>query len=247
MRLLCFSKLDLILRRPRSGRLEGWAATPICDSRYQAQASMRPVALQQVHRWPEAEMILTQRSYIALLRSGDLELLDPATCLQSGNQPSRLFATSRPGFRRYCRISIFRENPGIMATRAFAIDLGRLYLDRNRSLRDFSAVKLNQPAFQLAFLRHNPLGQDRGELLVKGPQKIKRHRLKFRFFHGRSTTFPIRVQYNILRTILRSIHLPSLRTCGIQQEPSSFRTAFSMLPAFAGHGRLILDHIRRWN
>jgi hypothetical protein len=34
MRLLCFNKLDLILRRPRSGRLEGWAAIPICDSRY---------------------------------------------------------------------------------------------------------------------------------------------------------------------------------------------------------------------
>ena len=99
-----------------------------------------------------------------------------------------------------------------MATRAFAIYLGRFYLDRNRSLRDFSAVKLNQPAFQLAFLRHNPLGQDRGELLVKGPQKIKRHRLKFRLFHGRSTTFPIRVQYNILRTILRSIHLPQVRS-----------------------------------
>jgi len=29
MRLLCFSELDLILRRPRSGRLEGWAAIPI--------------------------------------------------------------------------------------------------------------------------------------------------------------------------------------------------------------------------
>src|SRR5258705_12561055 len=40
MRLSCFHRLDLILRRPRSGRLEGWAAIlrsaaiPICDSRY---------------------------------------------------------------------------------------------------------------------------------------------------------------------------------------------------------------------
>src|SRR5882762_9113278 len=33
MRLLCFNELDLILRRPRSGRLEGWAAIPICDFR----------------------------------------------------------------------------------------------------------------------------------------------------------------------------------------------------------------------
>jgi hypothetical protein len=32
--LLCFNELDLILRRSRSGRLEGWAAIPICDSRY---------------------------------------------------------------------------------------------------------------------------------------------------------------------------------------------------------------------
>jgi hypothetical protein len=44
---------------------------------------------------------------------------------------------------------------------------------------------------------------------VKGPQTIKRHRLKFRLFHGCSTTFPIRVQDNILRIILRSTHLPS--------------------------------------
>jgi hypothetical protein len=29
---LCFNKLDLILRRPRSGRLEGWAAIQVCDS-----------------------------------------------------------------------------------------------------------------------------------------------------------------------------------------------------------------------
>src|SRR3981081_4474162 len=36
MRLLCFNRLNLILRRPRSGRLEGWAVIPICDSRYQA-------------------------------------------------------------------------------------------------------------------------------------------------------------------------------------------------------------------
>jgi hypothetical protein len=28
MRLLCINKLVLILRRPRSGRLEGWAAIP---------------------------------------------------------------------------------------------------------------------------------------------------------------------------------------------------------------------------
>src|ERR1700683_841675 len=34
MRLLCFNRLHLILRRPRSGRLEGWAAIPIYDSRY---------------------------------------------------------------------------------------------------------------------------------------------------------------------------------------------------------------------
>jgi hypothetical protein len=34
MRLLCFNKLDLILRRPRSGRLEGWAAIQVCDSGY---------------------------------------------------------------------------------------------------------------------------------------------------------------------------------------------------------------------
>src|SRR6266478_9562104 len=34
MRLLCFNELDLILRRSRSGRLEGWAVIPICDSRY---------------------------------------------------------------------------------------------------------------------------------------------------------------------------------------------------------------------
>jgi len=32
-----FNKLDLILRRPRSGRLEE-AAIPICDSRYRLQA-----------------------------------------------------------------------------------------------------------------------------------------------------------------------------------------------------------------
>jgi hypothetical protein len=32
--LLCFNKLDLILRRPRSGRLEGWAAVLIYDFRY---------------------------------------------------------------------------------------------------------------------------------------------------------------------------------------------------------------------
>src|SRR3981189_3558583 len=31
MRCLCFNKLDLILRRPRRGRLEGWAPTTICD------------------------------------------------------------------------------------------------------------------------------------------------------------------------------------------------------------------------
>ena len=35
MRLLCINKQNLILRRPRSGRLEGWAARPICNSRYQ--------------------------------------------------------------------------------------------------------------------------------------------------------------------------------------------------------------------
>jgi hypothetical protein len=29
MRLRCFNRLNLILRRPRSGRLEGWAAKPI--------------------------------------------------------------------------------------------------------------------------------------------------------------------------------------------------------------------------
>jgi hypothetical protein len=34
MRSLCFNKLDLILMRPRSGRLEGWAVIPIGDSRY---------------------------------------------------------------------------------------------------------------------------------------------------------------------------------------------------------------------
>jgi len=34
---------------------------------------------------PEAEMILTQRSHLTLLRTGDLEVLNPATCLQSGN------------------------------------------------------------------------------------------------------------------------------------------------------------------
>ena len=128
-----------------------------------------------------------------------------------------------------------------MATRAFAIYLGRFYLDRNRSLRDFSAFKLNQPAFQLAFLRHNPLGQDRGELLVKGPQKIKRHRLKFRLFHGRSTTFPIRVQCTILRAIPRSIYLPG-----------SFCTAFEHAPerwdqrlASVGLAGVILDRVRR--
>src|SRR5207342_3805443 len=34
MRLLCFNTLDLILRRPRSVRLEGWAAIPVYGSCY---------------------------------------------------------------------------------------------------------------------------------------------------------------------------------------------------------------------
>src|SRR5258705_2853362 len=42
MRLLRFNRLSLILRRPRSGRLEGWAAIPICDSRYQCRRSEVP-------------------------------------------------------------------------------------------------------------------------------------------------------------------------------------------------------------
>jgi hypothetical protein len=35
MRLFCFNTLDLILRGPPSGRLEGWGYTPIYDSSYQ--------------------------------------------------------------------------------------------------------------------------------------------------------------------------------------------------------------------
>jgi hypothetical protein len=34
MRLVCFNKFHLILRRPQSGRLEGWAAIPVLDSGY---------------------------------------------------------------------------------------------------------------------------------------------------------------------------------------------------------------------
>jgi hypothetical protein len=34
MRLLCLNRLDLILRRPRGGRLEGWAAIPVRNSSY---------------------------------------------------------------------------------------------------------------------------------------------------------------------------------------------------------------------
>src|SRR3954453_976904 len=49
MRLWCINKLALILRRPRSGRLEGWAAIPICDSRYQrVKPALRSFAYQEL-------------------------------------------------------------------------------------------------------------------------------------------------------------------------------------------------------
>jgi hypothetical protein len=58
MRLSWFNVLNLILRRPPSGRLEGWAATPIRrDHRMQSQNfsvpagnQMRPGALNELAR-----------------------------------------------------------------------------------------------------------------------------------------------------------------------------------------------------
>src|SRR3954453_15294691 len=57
MRLFCFNELNLILRRPRSGRLEGWAAIPISVPRGN---TMRKLI--QLYTWLCAMVLLISAS-----------------------------------------------------------------------------------------------------------------------------------------------------------------------------------------
>ena len=56
MRWWCFNRLDLILRRPRSGRLEGWAAIAICDSGYQGENAMAQAEAFETDFWKDANL-----------------------------------------------------------------------------------------------------------------------------------------------------------------------------------------------
>src|SRR5512134_2343535 len=98
------------------------------------------------------------RSHLALMRLGDPEVLNPAAGLQSGNKPSRLLATSRPGFRGLCRILIFWDNHRIRPTGTLVTRGSRFYLGPGRRLHNFSAIELDQPVFELALFRDNPFG-----------------------------------------------------------------------------------------